>query len=149
MPLSKLIRWGLGQTCSHFIIAFDDAICFHSYMTGCDLEFLDTIKERAEIVYEIPLSLSQEDEELIYQNLVKRFYKKRYDYLALLYFIYRGILYKLFKSPIPTHNAWGRKNSFLCTEVAYCLPYKVLPFKSDLAMTSPDELYKLISESIK
>lgn len=149
-PLSKAIMWALNEPVSHFAIVFDNKIVFHSDLMGVRLAWLPSFLKTHEIVFEKDFPGTTLDlEEEVYQSIITKFDGSSYDYKAFLYFTWRALLFKLFKTPIPHKNAWGTNSSFLCTEMAETLPDWIVPPKvsrEDLGITSPFGLWKLMSE---
>lgn len=143
-PLSWLIRHALDEPVSHFAIVFDEKFVVHSNLYGVQLKWFSTFTKHSEVVYEIPYNLSLQKEEEIYQSIMNRFDEAPYDWTAFAYFTWRALLLKFLKKPLPMTNPYGTKNSFLCTELANCLPGSIYPKTEDLGITSPYALYKSV-----
>ena len=143
---SKVIRWALKEPCSHFAVCFDDRVVFQSNLVGTSLCWADVFRSKNVVVKEISLNLSLEQEEAIYQNLI-RMSSKPYDWVAFFYFCYRGLLFRLFNKPLPAHGP-QRSGAYLCTEVAYALK-PIADIKEELAIISPYKLYYLLKNKIK
>lgn len=144
LPLSKMIRWLLDEPVSHFGIVFDNGIVFHSNLLGVHLDWYKHFETTCDIVYNIEMSLSLQEEELIYLNILNKYTGKPYDFKALFYFAYRALLLKLFNKGLPTKNEWEDSGALLCTELAGVLPSSILPnsvSQEDLAIISPFKLY--------
>lgn len=149
-PLSKLIMWGLNEPVSHFAVVFDDKIVFHSDLLGVRLAWFPSFMKTHEIVEEMDFpSLKLDLEEEVYQSIITNFDGKSYDYGAFLYFCWRGVLWKLFDKPLPSKNAWGSEDAFLCDELAKVLPDWVVPPEikaMDIGMISPYKLFILLRD---
>lgn len=142
--------WGLDEPVSHFAVLFDDKIVFHSDLTGVHISWYQTFLKTHTVVFEKKLNLSLEKEEEIYQNIITKYDGDGYDYTGFLYFVWRGVLKKFFKKPMPLVNKWGSKKGFLCTEMVEVLPDEIIPpsIKSrDLSMVSPYVLWELILDN--
>lgn len=151
LPLSKLIRWGLKEPTSHFVIVFDDKLAFHSNLSGTHIEWYNTFQKHCEIVYEINYPLPLDKEEEVYQNILNSYNEKSYDYPGFLYFIWRGILFRFFNKPFPTKNPWGKEDSYLCTELATTLPEWLIPELKqieDFSLMSPYKLYCIVKKDV-
>lgn len=147
-PLSIGIRWCLDEPTSHFGIVFDDKIVFHSNLLGVHLNSFYYIKKTSDIVYSRELELGLSVEEDIFQS-IEVTEGNGYDLKGFAYFTYRGLLYKIKKTPLPSFNPYGSHNEYLCTELASKLPGFLFKsgIKPDLAMTSPFKLYEMIGQS--
>lgn len=147
-PLSKLIRWGTDEPVSHFAIVFDDKLVFHSNLLGVHLEWFDTFKKHATIVYSISLRhTTLEEQEAVFRGIVDNFDGSKYDFKAFLYFAWRVFLRKCFNKELPKVNIWDDKHGFLCTELAKALP---TPFKldADLSIITPFTLWEIYKERL-
>jgi hypothetical protein len=138
MPLSQLIRWGLREPVSHMAIVFDDKVVFQSNLLGVHLVSYSKFISSSEIVMERRADLSLEDEEDVFQSISLNSEGRLYDFAGFLFFLWRGFLYRLFRTPLPSRNPWGHKDSYLCTELAESLPDSMWIFKpKDFGMSSP------------
>lgn len=143
-PLSKLIRWAFNEPVSHFAVVFDNKFVIHSNLYGVNLAWLNDFTKKSTIVYSIDMPLSLEKEEEVYRSLLDNFCGEHYDYKAFLYFAYRALLFKLFKTPLPRTNPFNTRG-FLCTEMYGVLPKWLVPQPiTDLSITTPFILYKRI-----
>lgn len=148
LPLSKLIMWGLEEPVSHFAIAFDNKIVFHSDLTGLHIQWLPSFLKTHEVVFEMEHSPGLEEEEAIYQGVLDAYDGKGYDYGAFAYFAWRAALKKIARQPMPEHNPWGNKDRYLCDEVVQLLPDSICPpavKQMDLAMKSPYQVWLLLN----
>jgi hypothetical protein len=155
---SKLIRWGLNARTSHFAIGFDCTedgfgVVLHSHYSGVHLSWYDDFARKNEIVYKLkpkkPFSLQEEEE--LYQSLLKNYYGKGYDIEALAYFSYVGLLHRLFKKPLPDTNPFDSSDKYLCVEIYKGLSKirpDVFPMpEKSLAIMHPDQVYFLMKQS--
>jgi hypothetical protein len=148
---SRIIRWGLKSNCSHFAVCFDEdeeggGIVFHSYGSGPQLGWFEDFLDNYEVVYalsfktEMPLA----EEESIYKGLIRQYRKQWYDYAALCWWVWRGILFRFFKVPFPAKNAWSKNGYALCTALAGGFKWIDAWAKetgTDLEMIAPGTLY--------
>jgi hypothetical protein len=144
---SRLIRWGLGEDCSHVAVWFESLKkALHSYGAGItELSEEDFFKINT-IVHQIPVSIPSE--EIFYYAFKAATAKIPYDYSALCYFAYRGCLKKFFNVPFPKENALDKRSKFLCTEAIYAFldiysleTHHTILVNSVLSITSPYQLY--------
>jgi hypothetical protein len=147
LPLSKLIRWGLKEPVSHFAMVFFNSFVVHSNLAGVQLNWYSTFKKHCEVIYEIERTLSRAEEINLLKSILNSFDGASYDYSAFFYFIWRAILWRLFKTPFPATNKWGKKNAFLCTGLEKVLPESITPGTDSLdpEMTSPYKLYQKLN----
>lgn len=154
LPLSKFIRWGLREPVSHFAIVFDEdedgrGIVFQSNLLGTQINWYNTFKKHVEIVYKLQYDLPLEEEEKIFQGILDQYDGKPYDWRAFLYFIWRGLLFRILKIPFPSANLWEQPGAFLCSGLVQCLKSSPLFLNLipnlgkvvDTEMTSPYRLY--------
>lgn len=145
---SKFIMWGLKEPVSHFAIVFDDKLVFHSDLLGVRVAWYPTFLKTHEIVFQKDFpAATLETEEDTYQKIITAFDGSGYDYKALLYFAWRGVLWRFFKRPFPDSNPWGSDKSFLCTEMAKVLPDWIIPKDvkdKDLGIVSPYKLWWMV-----
>lgn len=149
LPLSVLIRKGLGEPVSHFGIVFDNGIVFHSNLLGTHIEWYGAFSKHCEIVFQKEYNLTLDDEEAIFQSILNTYDDKGYDYGAFFYFCWRALLYRTLGKPFPARNEWNSGNKFLCTELAGTLPDAMVSAKikaQDLSIISPYRLYQEMSE---
>lgn len=152
---ARFIRWGLNSDCSHFAICFDEdlgGIVFHSHGSGAQLEWMGEFLKKNTVVHALTFSspLLLQDEEDIYRQLVSAYGTNSYDYPALLWWTWRGVLRKFFGIPIGTKNQWAQKGMALCTALAGSIKWISLHAKEhnlDLEMISPHDLFVLMQVS--
>ena len=148
LPLSILIRWGLKEDCSHLVAEFDNRLAIHSNLLGVHLQWAPHLREHCTVVHEFEFKLTLEQEEEVYLALINLTEGKPYDFGAFAYFGWRAILWRIFGLAIPKRNRWGKKDHFLCTEIAAALPDWMLPIDKDpelLGMMSPHKMAAIIS----
>lgn len=141
--LSRIIRWGLKEPCSHFGVVFDGKFLMHSNLLGVQLCWLNTFLKKSEIVLSIDYDLNVESEEYVYSCLLNRFDGRGYDFGAFFYFAWRAFLFRFFKKPFPSVNKLNCKDSFLCTEIASFLPLEMVKNK-EYDLISPYRLYLML-----
>lgn len=154
---SKLIRWGLNESSSHFAIGFDldksnRGVVFHSHFTGLSIAWAaDFLQSNVVVKRLVPaLPLRGASEERLYQAVV-RDYGKPYDLRAFVFFGWRAVLWKLFRRPFPKTNPLNT-SGMICTEVAESIRHEIddifqvmLPFSG--GMLTPNELYQKLKQS--
>lgn len=148
--LSKLIRWGLNEDCSHFAIVFDSpagGLMFESNLLGTHPKFYKTAKKHCEIVHEIVLNVSVEVEDRVWDIVVDNYDDEPYNFGAFLYFAWRAFLYKAFKRPFPAVNKWSKPDTHLCDQLYDAVENIAAPnLNIDLAITSPHKVYEKLKE---
>lgn len=151
--ISKTIRWGLDEDCSHFAIRFGD-IVFQSYKGRVREDSYWDFAKNNKILHRIrPRSIPDTVVSAIHTKLRSIIGNSKYDFLAIYYWAWRGILKKFFNRPIPRINLWGSRSHYYCVEV-------VLPIKKelkqyfgldlegmDVEMLSPHMFYELLKDS--
>ena len=149
-PLSIAIRSTLKEPVSHFGIVFDNGIVFHSNLLGTHIEWYGSFIKKCDTVYSIDYTMSLEEEEAVYLNILNTYDGVGYDYGALFYFAYRGLLYKIANIEFPKTNKFQSSSKLLCTELAGCLPDNIVSANiknEDLSIISPYKLYLKISKN--
>ncbi len=144
MPLSKLIRWGLNEPVSHMAIVFDEKLVFHSNFKGIHIEWFETFKRDNEIVLEIDIKTDLYNEEKTYQSIITAYDGKGYDYLGLVYLIYKGFMHKLFNKSLPTDNKWASNNKYFCIEIIKL--FEQIDIDTNVEVSTPYQIYKLLKE---
>lgn len=147
LPGSKFIRWGTGEPVSHFAIQLDKKLVFHSNFHGAHLKWLSTFLKRNEIVYQLDLAISPEQEELIYQRLINQFDEQPYDWGALAFWFVSLLRHKITGAALPERNLWGSSRGFLCVELAQCLDVLGIDL-TKLDITLPERLYFILKEKL-
>lgn len=127
---SWLIRWGIGEDffslapVSHFIVIFDEKLVFESNLErGVHISDLAHFRSKNTIVcsFRLKQELKLQEEEAIYQALLKSVVGKSYDLSALLYLGWRVFLKKFFKKPLPENNKFNWNDQFFCVETVCAL----------------------------
>lgn len=157
-PGARLIRWGSSSDCSHFAIAFDETpngygIVFHSELLGgVHLDWWKAFKEEHTIVHALRVNkvLTVEEEEVIYQSIVSRFFGQSYDWSAFMYWSWCILKYKIFGTPIPSINMLNSPGEELCTEIAKGIAdieWLKIPKITDYSMILPHTMYEIFKTS--
>lgn len=156
-PGSRLIRWGLNSDCSHFAVAFDEVsghdsgIVFHSYGKGTQVVFLQKFLAFYTVLHALepasPLTLVEE--EAAYQSIIKYEADRDYDYPALAWFAWRGVLKKLLGWKIDGVNRWQRSEARLCTGIAPSVlgSLGITLQVPDIEMVPPHDLYHMCCDT--
>lgn len=155
-PGSRLIRWGLDSDCSHFAVSFDEGsglsrdggIVFHSYGKGTQVVFLQKFLEFYTVVHALEpvVEMTLEQEEAVYKAVLEHEADRDYDYPALAWFAWRGVLQKLFGWKVDGVNRWQRPEARLCTGIAPVV-LEALGIKlpvQDPEMVPPHDLHALV-----
>jgi len=144
LPLSTIIQLATGQKESHFSIVFNDKLVIQSNLYGVGLAWFNSFRKKHNIINEITVICPLEKEEEVFSNIMDQFDGKNYDFFALLYFGWSILKNRIFHTPMPKVNKWGRADWYLCNEIYACLPSWLVP-KIEMDMVTPGDLYKLIS----
>lgn len=151
--LSIIIRWAFNSKGSHVLFSFDnDRWVVHSNLLGVNIRLFKNFMKSVVVVDQIDYShLSLVEEEEIFQALLSDTSEESYDWPGFAYFIWRGFLFKLFKIPLPSKNAWGKSNMQLCTEMIGKLPKTLTNISEDidLGITTPDKAMSILKEATK
>ena len=95
-------------------------------------------------------TLSADTEDKIFKRIVTDHAGEGYDFKALWFWFAVGLRRKLFKTPIPEKNAWGKDGYNLCTGLISPLQ-KYMPEyfwgpNIDWEMLSPASIFELLSD---
>jgi hypothetical protein len=149
MPLSKLITWGLNEDCSHVALVFTSGWVIHSNLVGVHATWIKTMKKTTEVVHAIQLDIPKEKEDEIIKHIMDNYDDSQYGWGEFLYFAWRGLLHRLFRTPFPKKGRWANSKNILCTEILKLLPDEIMPAfikNRDLGIISPYHVYRLCLE---
>jgi hypothetical protein len=148
LPLSKLICWGFGDPASHLSLEFDGKIVAESNLWGNHIRWAVPFRKANDVVAEIDLPMTLQEEEAVYLNLHER-EGRGYDFLTFFYIGWLIIRYKLLGHAIPEqiNDQWA--NADICTEVAKALPASVLEYDNSKAFTRPYAVFTAIARKQK
>ena len=156
---SRMIRWGLGSDCSHFAVCFDEqdsltygvprGIAFHSYGMGTQSLMLRDFLKFYTVIHALE-PIASVDEEAVYQAVINEEDERPYDYAALLWFSWRGLLAKIGFQPIELGelNQWQSEYARLCTGIAPTVLKALgiaLPKGVDPELIPPHDLFRLLT----
>jgi len=158
---SRIIRWALRDDVSHFAVCFDEkerletrgsGIVFHSEATGAKLEWMGEFIKSHQFVHALSFKtpVTGLDEESIYQGMLETYSGQGYDFKALAFWIWRGILWRGFGRPLPAKNLWAVNGYNLCTGVAGGVKWIRAWAKDrgiDLEMIGPGELHRRLEQT--
>lgn len=148
MLVSKIIRWMFNEESTHFTATlYNDQVIFQSNFFGVDFSSFKAFSLHAKVIHEFDIPMTREQEDIVFDSLVESMVGNKYDFKALIYFGFRGLLKKFLGIPLPKTNKWQTKDQNLCTELAYGLPDDVIPpgIKGmDLSMVTAERLYKML-----
>lgn len=150
--LSVMIRWAFNSKGSHILFAFDnDKWIVQSNLLGVNIRLYENYMAKRSIVDVIVYDMSLDQEEAVFQALLKETSEDEYDYPGFAYFCWRALLYKFFKIGLPKKNSWGDAKMQLCTEMISRLPEWLtnIPQGVDLGITTPDMAMELLREAKK
>lgn len=150
LPLSKLIRWGLKEPVSHVGLVYGNII-FHINLLGAHIEYLPTFEKHNEIVFSIDTNMPTHIAKVVFWHIVGAHDGLAYDFSGLLYFIWRGFLWRFFGLPFPEKNALDNPGAALCVKIVEYLPKEYYPRNpdiKDIEMVSAYKLFKALSETV-
>jgi len=125
-------------TPSHTAILIDDTWIIEStFLTGVHIMPYTKWKESYTELYQVVIKEPAEHP----LDVALEMWGKPYDFLALLYFLFKLIFTKLCKTPMPAFNPFESDNKFFCVEVVG----RVAGITNYSLMT-PLELFKKLEE---
>lgn len=137
-----LITFFLEEPVSHFGIRFNNGMVAHWGITGFKYETEFEFLENRTVKYEMHYEISDYREELAAQNIVEKHKDSNYDFIYLIWLIWRAFLLTFFGIKIPYGEPNGETtNSMICHEALEAFPEDIRPkYNSDKANT-PYRLY--------
>lgn len=151
--ISRTIRWGLEEDCSHFAIRFGDFV-FQSYDGRVREDSYWDFVKTTRIIHRVrPKSIPSKVIEDMHSRLRKKLGNSKYDFVAIYFWAWRGFLKKVFGRPIPRKNQWGSKSQYYCVEIIDPIRdelkgYFGVDLKDiDIEMLSPHMFYELVKKS--
>jgi len=155
---SRLIRWGLKEASSHFAICFDEqlgktALVIESRLTtGVRPIWLGDFLATCEIVHALQAPITRGEEREFYRLFSSRLIGRKYDTWAMGYWVYAGLMYRLFGRRLPNRNEWGENELVYCEEILQYMPEYLEEMgvdisDIDLEMTSPEMAYNILKQS--
>jgi len=145
--LSKTIRFITKEDCSHFSFVFaKDGIMFESNLLGTHPSFYQEMLKTHTIVHEMTIDCSQEEEDAVWDNVIKNYAGKNYDFCGAIYLGLRKFLYTRFNISMPLENKWAKSDAFFCDEIYDALkPIKSLPIiEAGRGLDSPHDIFMKI-----
>lgn len=152
---SQLIRWGLGEDCSHYALQFycdrgDDALVIESrFPGGVRVRSRKRFLENNEVVHSMKIPFSKETEDKLFFTACQRLLGIKYDWPAIAYFAFAVLLHKASfrKMPLPKKNPWGHDNMTYCNEILWWLhdQFDGMDLSCrDGEMTTPHQTWELV-----
>ena len=145
-----VVKWGLGEDCSHFGLEFSSGWVSHWTVGGYRFEKQEKFYETRKIVHAIHHKLPGAAEVYIYNKLNDKHAPKRYDWYYVMWLFWNSINRVLFKIPIPKTGTSDSKNALICHEAIELVPKEFLPkfyqsidFNQE-AINTPHRLYEVI-----
>lgn len=125
------------KECSHVVIKMGPIIFESTIGKGVTIiPYKNWIKEHR-VVYAFQCATDRKAKDVI-NNVISKFYGKKYDWNGIAYFSWRVLLFLLFGSKIPKKNKWEQKNKFFCVELIESITGE------KYSMTSPIQLVKIL-----
>lgn len=146
---SKIISYGtsflepsIKNTPSHTAILMNNKRVFESTLeTGVRIISYKKWLEVNEEVAKIPCTKERSVEEVF--EYFKSIKHKKYDYMGVLYFSLKLLLFLLFNKKMPKKNKWNNKNKYFCSEIVGKLT------NIDCQMIAPVTLLNIINNNTK
>ena len=135
-PFSLLICWAFQEPVSHFSYLIDGHLVFESNLLGVGLDWNSNFLSTHQIIYE--LEWTEKEPDSFYTGLITKADGLPYDYIGATWLLYRALLRRFFKIPIPATNPWKQANTFDCVELVSLLG---LDISQDPSTMSPYALY--------
>lgn len=151
-PLSVFIRALTGEDCSHFaFVLYEDSIgplLYESNLLGTHPKFYQTYLKHCEVVHEVPVPTTKDEDDVICDRIIQTFDGKPYDFGGALYIAWRTILKRLFGIQKPSTNLWAASDKFYCDEIFDAIRVPSLPaIQVSGGMDTPFEVYMKILNS--
>lgn len=118
-------------------MVFNDNLLFQSNLLGTNLDYFPNFLKTNTVVYEIEVLIGDQGEDKVYNQIMTEFDGKSYGWTAYLYFAYRGLLRRLFGTPLPDHNPWAQQDTYLCVGLSQAL---IVPGMSGWVMDSVETI---------
>jgi len=157
---SRLIRWGLGEDCSHVVVRLDLSDGPHYYESTIDKGVhettFDEFTDSHDVVHEISLKEYHSTFEQAMSTLLKRKVgKSHYDWKAISFWAIAAMAKRWWGQVPPRVNMWDEPGANFCVEIlegSQTLFGEHLGIEfpwPNLSMTSPHRLYEFLSTSKK
>lgn len=145
-PISRLIRWGLEEPCSHFAIAFENNILCHQTFSGFAIDWYPHWYKSQRIWKRlIPMKSNIMIERKIMGMVADKWAGSGYDISGFAYFSWRALLFKAIEKDFPETNKWGTGPDTICTGIAQDIkaefPHYFSDDHEDFEILSPHKLY--------
>lgn len=135
-----LITWGLEEPVSHFAIEYKGAVAHSSWSHGVDILPLSELLRSRRIIFEIEVPATPAEAGEFFNRVQERI-NRRYDFKFFFWLVWRGILKKIFRIPVPDKIEEEHSYAFLCTEILELLPDSIKPRYDKTRATTPFKLY--------
>ena len=116
-----IITWGLEEPVSHFSVQVGDEVGHSSWDKGIDMMSLEDLLKTRKIIYSIHIPAS-EQECADFMNNINENIDKRYDFRFFFWLLWRVILKKFFRIPVPDEIKSEDSRAWLCTEIIDFIP---------------------------
>lgn len=149
---SRLIKWGLNEDCSHFAIRFGD-IVFQSYEGRVREDTWWDFQKGKIIVHKAaPRVVLDSTSKMLHKKLRDSIGSSAYDFKAILYWGWRGLLKKIFGIPLPLKNRWGTSKNYYCVEIIDPIREELkkefsIEWDIESEMLSPHMFFELIKDN--
>jgi len=149
---SKLIRWGSGEDCSHFILGLDspNKVLESRLGLGFTEDDYAGALARNTVVHCLEARVTPEQSQRLYASVYSHCAGKKYDENGLLWWAAVCLGRKLFGLPVPARNQWEDKGRFYCVEIlkgSERLLHEMLGVPLALDMLTPGGLYRALLAS--
>lgn len=143
------ICWGLEEPGSHIAIWFLNSIVFHATISGVYFIGINDFLEDRYVVDSVAVPMDEIDEvEVLREMVANKVDLKSYDWKYFSWLLWRVILLKLFRKPIPNTIGSENNSAILCNEAISLLPKRLnIDFDKTRAAT-PYRTLKAIRESL-
>lgn len=138
-----LITWGLNEPVSHVAIDFKGAVGHSSWSHGVDILPLSELLRTRKIIYSIDVPATDEEGKY-FLDRVQENIDRKYDFRFFFWLVWRGILKKFFRIPVPDKIESEDSAAVLCSEILDYLPPDIRPKYDKTRATTPFKLYTLL-----
>lgn len=136
---SRLISWGTGKLhpnlkpCSHVAIKAKNVVFESTIGTGVRIIPYKLWIQENEVVHAFECPKDRKVSKII-ETSISCIWGKKYDWLGILYFVWRMLGFLILKRPLPAKNRWERPTHFFCVELLESITGE------KYSMTSPIQL---------
>lgn len=143
MPMSWFICWLFDEDCSHYSLEFSDGIIIQSNLFGVHPSETLEFHRIQTVVHEKVHNISAEQEQQIQKYIMLNYADKSYDWKAIPYLVWCGLMHKYFKRPYP--KVGNGSSGIFCHEMrALINPWVEPKISGDLSISTPHKVWDMV-----